>query len=47
MPLQQSLHGLYQIPEPAGNHTRIFTDIPAFEAFRFTFRLQLRTNMIA
>jgi hypothetical protein len=41
---QQSL---YQIPEPAGNHTKIFTDKPALEAFRFTIRLPLVDNMPA
>jgi hypothetical protein len=41
------LRGLYQIPEPGGNHTKRFTDNTAFEAFRFTFRLPERANMIA
>jgi hypothetical protein len=28
--MHEALRGLYQIPEPAGNHTETFTDIAAF-----------------
>lgn len=35
---------LYQIPEPAGNHTKRFTDKAAFYAFRFMFCLPLRAK---
>jgi hypothetical protein len=36
---------LYQIPEPAGNHSKRFTDNGAFYASRFMFRLPLRANV--
>jgi hypothetical protein len=42
--LRAALLRLYQIPEPGGNHTKRFTDISAFYAFRFMFRLLLAAN---
>jgi hypothetical protein len=37
MRFEAILPALYQIPAPAGNHSKSFTDKTAFYAFRFMF----------